>query len=51
MSVTLILWKWPVVDDGEDAKELLEPYYDHGDESAFEPSADLAEVADGLLAR
>jgi hypothetical protein len=51
MSMTLILWKWPVVVDADEAKELLEPYYDHGDESAFEPSADLAKVADELLRR
>jgi hypothetical protein len=51
MSMTLILWKWPVVSDAEEAKDLLEPYYDHGDESAFEPSADLAKVADELLRR
>ena len=49
--MTLILWKAPVVDDPDEAKELLKPYYDHEDDSAFEPSAHLAEVANELLRR
>ena len=51
MSMTLILWKAPVVDDPDEAKLLLEPYYDHEDDSAFQPSADLAKVSTELLRR
>ena len=50
MSMTLILWKAPLVDDPDEAAELLEQY-DRGDVSAFQPSADLATVADELLRR
>jgi len=45
MSMTLILWKAPVVDDPDEARELLRNWYDSGDASAFEPSADIAIVA------
>ena len=48
MSMTLILWKAPVVDDSDEAKKLLEPWYQSEDDSAFEPSPDIAEVADEL---
>lgn len=49
--MTLILWKAPRVDDPDEAAELLQPYYDRGDDSAFQPSAVLATVADELLRR
>ena len=49
--MTLILWKAPVVDDPDEAEALLKPYYDHGDDSAFHPSADVAEVSNELLRR
>jgi hypothetical protein len=48
MSMTLILWKAPVVDDPDEAKKLLEPWYQSEDDSAFEPSPDIAKVADEL---
>ena len=51
MSMTLILWKSPVVDDPDEAKRLLEPWYDHGDDGAFEPSADLGIMLERLLER
>ena len=51
MSMTLFLWKAPLVDDATEAEALLKPYYDRGDESAFEPSADVATVARELLRR
>jgi hypothetical protein len=51
MSMTLILWKAPVVHDPDEAAGLLQPYYDHGDESAFEPSPDVTAVSDELLRR
>ena len=51
MSMTLILWKAPVVDDEDEAKRLLEPYYDREDDGAFEPSADIATVSAELLRR
>jgi hypothetical protein len=51
MSMTLILWKAPVIDDPDEAQRLLKPYYDHEDDSAFEPSADIARMSDELLRR
>jgi hypothetical protein len=45
MSMTLILWKAPVVDDPDDAQLLLKAWYESEDDSAFEPSADIATVA------
>ena len=51
MSMTLILWKAPVVDDPDEAQALLEPWYENGDDSAFEPSEDIAIVADRLRSR
>ena len=47
--MTLILWKAPVVDDPDEAKALLTPWYISEDQSAFEPSADLKTVYDILL--
>jgi hypothetical protein len=49
MSMTLILWKAPVVDDPDAAAALLRRWYDVGDESAFEPSTDLAAVHEELV--
>jgi hypothetical protein len=49
MSMTLILWKAPVVDDPDEAKALLTPWYINGDDSAFEPSSELAAMLDKLL--
>lgn len=51
MSMTLILWKAPVVDDADEAKALLAPYMDREDDSGFEPSPDLAKVSAELLRR
>ena len=51
MSMTLILWKAPVVYDADEAKDLFDPWYETGDESAFEPSEDIARVADALRSR
>src|SRR3990170_3148685 len=48
MSMTLILWKAPVVREAEEAEALLKPYYENEDDSAFEPSPDIAIVADEL---
>ena len=48
MSMTLILWKAPVVDDPDDAHELTRAWYETGDDSAFEPSPDIGIVADEL---
>jgi hypothetical protein len=51
VSMTLILWKAPVVDDPDEAKALLQPYYENEDDSAFEPSEDIARVRAELLRR
>ena len=49
--MTLILWKAPVVDDPDEAERLLKPYYERADDSAFQPSADIATVSNELLRR
>src|SRR5687768_2356326 len=49
--MTLILWKAPVVADLEEAELLVRPFYDRGDDSAFQSSGDLATVANELLRR
>jgi hypothetical protein len=51
MSMTLILWKAPVVDDPDDARELLDAWYETEDDSAFEPSDDIVSVANELRRR
>ncbi len=48
MSISLILWKAPLVDDPEEAEALLEPWYERGDDSAFEASEDVKRCADEL---
>ena len=50
MSMTLILWKEPVVREAEEAEAMLKPYYDHQDDSGFEPSTAIAAFADDLRA-
>ena len=50
MSGTLIVWKAPRVADEDDAARLLGDYYETGDESAFEPSADVARFYDEVMA-
>jgi hypothetical protein len=51
MSMTLILWKAPLVDDAEEAKALTQAWYESEDDSAFEPSPDIAIVANELRRR
>ena len=51
MSMTLFLWKAPVVDDPDEAKRLTEAWNESEDDSAFEPSEDIAKVADELRRR
>lgn len=51
MSMTLILWKAPLVDESDEAEALLKPFYESGDDSAFESSADIAKVSNELLRR
>jgi hypothetical protein len=51
MSMTLILWKAPLVADEDEAKRLLEPYYEREDDGAFEPSAEIATVSAELRRR
>lgn len=48
MSMTLILWKGPVVREVEEAEALLKPYYDREDESAFEASPDIVAAGEEL---
>jgi hypothetical protein len=49
MSMTLILWKAPVVEDADEAQALLKTWYETGDDSAFEPSDDLETVYNLLV--
>jgi hypothetical protein len=51
MSMTLILWKAPLVEDPEEAAELLRSWHETGDDSAFEPSDDIGRAADMLRTR
>ena len=51
MSMTLILWKAPVVEDADQAKALMKDWYEAEDDSGFEPSEDIAKVADELRRR
>ena len=51
MSMTLILWKSPCLADPDEAASLLQPWYETGDDSAFEPSADIAAVRAALRAK
>ena len=51
MGGTLIVWKAPVVTDEEDARRLLADHHTNGDESAFEPSVDVARFYDDIVAR
>ena len=48
MSMTLILWKAPVVREAEEAEVLLAPFYESEDDSAFEASSDIGATADKL---
>jgi hypothetical protein len=51
MGMDLILWKAPVIDDTDEAARLLEPYFERGDDSAFEPSDDVTAVSNELARR
>lgn len=51
MSMTLILWKAPTVQDADEATKLTEAWYETEDDSAFEPSKDIAKVAAELRRR
>lgn len=51
MSMTLILWKAPVVEDADAAKALTAGWYETEDDSAFQPSRDIAKVAEELRRR
>ena len=46
-----MLWKAPLVGDADAARALVDRLYERGDDSAFEPSDDIARVADLLRSR
>jgi hypothetical protein len=50
MGGTLIVWKAPPVEDEDAAARLLHDFYATGDESALEPSDDVAGFYDDLMA-
>jgi hypothetical protein len=39
--MSLYLWKAPVIDDPDEARVLIDRYYDQGEISVFEPSEDV----------
>ena len=49
MSMDLYFWKSPVTDDPDEAKRLLDLYFDGKDHSVFEPSPAIAAMAEQLL--
>ena len=49
--MTLLLWKSPVVASPDEAEALLKPYYERNDDSAFQPSAVVVDVAKELIRR
>ena len=51
MSMSMILWKAPVVGDPRAAEVLLEPFYERGDDSGFEASGEIKRCADELRRR
>ncbi|HEY0115111.1 MAG TPA: hypothetical protein VGB54_05270 [Allosphingosinicella sp.] len=51
MSMTLILWKGPLVREAKEAEKLLKPFYDREDESAFESNEAIRLVWNELLSR
>jgi hypothetical protein len=51
VSITLILWKAPIVDHPDEATRLLGPYYERGEAGAFESSPDIARVSNELRRR
>lgn len=48
MSMDLYLWKAPVTDDEEEARKLVDRYFDGQERGVFEPSADIAAAAEEL---
>lgn len=49
--MTLYLWKAPVVDDPDEAARLIDAWDERGDVSVFQPSDDIAMVAEELVRR
>jgi len=49
MSMDLYLWKAPVTGDEEEARKLVDRYFDIGEHGVFGPSDDIAAAADELL--
>ena len=45
----LYLWKSPVTDDEDEARRLVDRYFDNNEQGVFERSADIAAAADELL--
>ena len=50
MSMDLYLWKAPVIDDPDEARALIDRYFDDKDQSVFAPSGDIAAMAGKLRA-
>ena len=48
MSMTLLLWKAPIVREADEAEALLKPYYQTEDESVFEASPDIVAAGEEL---
>ena len=41
MSMDLYLWKAPVIDDADEARALIDRFYDQNEQEVFEPSEDV----------
>ena len=48
MSMDLYLWKSPVTGDEDEARKLVDLYFDNEEQGVFEPSADIGAAADDL---
>lgn len=48
MSMDLYLWKSPVTGDEDEARKLVDLYFSANEQAVFEPSPDIAKVADEL---
>ena len=49
MSMDLYLWKAPVTGDEDEARKLVDRYFDKQEQGVFEPSPDIAAAAEELL--
>lgn len=51
MSMDLYLWKAPVIDDADEARTLLDRFYDQNEKEVFEPSKDVVRALEKIRER